>query len=296
MYAAWLLFAALSWRRARGLVSRSGGHRRTSALSVFDELAGMRDVELQEYLRRDVGRRRAELIALGWLGRAYRAAPQLFEFLAPAVFKLDVYDGEDLYYNSPGAPRTAEVVLKESSVVGRGVPLRLRLGIIDAPNGPTIAAAELVAVGCDIAPVWPDGFAPMAAADVAALCGSINADRSAKLKIVDAVVAAIFFELNPAFAAREVDFEPCGPVLDFMPRRDLWAREGSAAKWLQKVSAYYFSESKLRDVRIKDGQFDLRFTFYFDPTEPANSLDGFKNTNPEVLCCKFASYPNNAQT
>ena len=55
-----------------------------------------------------------------------------------------------------------------------------------------------------------------------------------------------------------------------MPRRQAWAREGLAEKWLQCVSDYWFAEAELRDVKL-DGAEGVRFTFYLDPEEPWHS-------------------------
>jgi len=135
------------------------------ANSFFDDdaLASMAPAELQAWMRRDIGRRRAELVLLGWLGRAWLAVPDLFEALAPAVFRLERYEDEALAYETTTA---VECVLKESSVVGRGVPIRLRLGR-DAQGA--VVAAELVAVGCDLTPRWPAGATEMGKGATAAL-------------------------------------------------------------------------------------------------------------------------------
>ena len=67
------------------------------------------------------------------------------------------------------------------------------------------------------------------------------------------------------------------------------AREGSAEKWLQEVSGYYFAASRLQDVSFPFAREDggSRFTFYFDPDEPLNSEDPYRNVNPEVIYCSF---------
>ena len=58
----------------------------------------------------------------------------------------------------------------------------------------------------------------------------------------------------------------------FTPREELWAREGSAEKWLEERSAYYFAESLLQDVRLEEVP-GATFTFYLDESEPLNSDD-----------------------
>ena len=73
-----------------------------------------------------------------------------------------------------------------------------------------------------------------------------------------------------------------------MPRRELWAREGTSEKWCQQVSAYYFAEATLLDVRY-EGLERARFSFCFDATEPVNSDDPYRNVNPEVIFCAFDS-------
>lgn len=251
-----------------------------SALFDDDALASMAPAELQAWMRRDIGRRRAELVLLGWLGRAWLAVPALFEALAPAVFRLEPYEDEELVYETS---TTVECVLKESSVVGRGVPIRFRLGR-DAQGA--VVAAELVAVGCDLTPSWPNGAEPMGRRAAAVLvrqgappppsparpshnrrapppppppppklagphhhhrhqCERVN-ERSAKRVVVEAFVAAIFYSLEPLFKAAGADGGPSEPAplqptsdtaVSFTPRRDLWAREGSTEKWLQKTSA-----------------------------------------------------------
>ena len=73
-----------------------------------------------------------------------------------------------------------------------------------------------------------------------------------------------------------------------MPRRQAWAREGLAEKWLQCVSDYWFAEAELRDVKL-DGAEGVRFTFYLDPEEPWNSEEPRMNVNPEVIRCSFVA-------
>ena len=77
-----------------------------------------------------------------------------------------------------------------------------------------------------------------------------------------------------------------GEPVRFTPREELWAREGSAEKWLEERSAYYFAESLLQDVRLEEVP-GATFTFYLDETEPLNSEDPMMSPNPEVVCCYF---------
>ena len=87
-----------------------------------------------------------------------------------------------------------------------------------------------------------------------------------------AIVRAIFTELSPCTELLEdgATLELCGAGTRFVPRRQAWAREGLAEKWLQCVSDYWFAEAELRDVKL-DGAEGVRFTFYLDPEEPWHS-------------------------
>jgi hypothetical protein len=267
---------------------------------LFDELAGLDAAELSTWLMRDIGRRRAELIALGWLGRIFllveSVVPGALAVFWPRLWVLKPYEGEgdSLAYETRAdgarAHSTLEIVLAETSVVPRGVPLRLR--ITRAASG-EVTHAVLVAVGCDIAPIWPAGSRALDDGEARSQCARLNADRAAKRLMVRAVETGVFAHILPALSApaegSPLALEPCGPVQLFTPRRDLYAREGTADKWLQRVSAYYFAESKLREVRVV-GRPGARFTFYLDPSEPCNSIDRRRNVNPEVLCCKLEAY------
>ena len=99
-------------------------------------------------------------------------------------------------------------------------------------------------------------------------------------------------QASPAFVeARDVAKagaapQAIGEPVRFTPRQELWAREGSAEKWLEERSAYYFAESLLQDVRLEEVP-GARFTFYLDETEPLNSEDPMMSPNPEVVCCYF---------
>lgn len=87
-----------------------------------------------------------------------------------------------------------------------------------------------------------------------------------------AIVRTIFTELSPCTRLLKdgAALELCGAGVRFVPRRQAWAREGLAEKWLQCVSDYWFAEAELRDVRL-DGAEGVRFTFYLDPEEPWHS-------------------------
>jgi len=107
--------------------------------SLFEEISESIDSEeLQTWMIRDMGRRRAELLFLGWLGRAYCFAPILFRTFFKSVFLLEPYtDEEDVLFRRFINARSEmdknitmiECVVKESSVVPRGAPIRLRLEI-----------------------------------------------------------------------------------------------------------------------------------------------------------------------
>jgi hypothetical protein len=72
---------------------------------------------LQDYLRNDILRRGNELIALGWLGRGYVAAPIIFN----NFFRLQSYSNDTAICQSlPGGGMMIECTLKESSIIARG--------------------------------------------------------------------------------------------------------------------------------------------------------------------------------
>jgi len=265
---------------------------------LFDDL-DVASAELGGWLLADIARRRSELVALGWLARTYRFAAPAFGLFAPAVFRVEPYDygglggdGGDALFRWHADGKSLECVVCESSVVARGVPIRLRLRMGSGSDGGEIRGAEVVAVGCDIAPTWPPGSVPVEAKEARAICSRI--DRGGRRMIAGAVSRAIFKTLEPHLAdvlGARTALVTSGDAVDFSPRHDLYAREGLNKKWLQRVSGYYFAESRIRDVRFDNGRDDdIRFTFYFDPTEPPNSERIGMNVNPEVLCCKFGSY------
>lgn len=248
------------------------------------------------YFRADIARRYAELFALGWLGRAYAFAPPLFEKLLPRVFCLEPYDDDGAAFAfAERDDGSVDVVLKESSVVARGIPFHLRLA-------DDLSAASLRGIGCDLAAVLDgsdsrgsggDGDRLASSYDeqrvrVRALSERLNADRAAKRRVVRAISSTIFRELTPVKQATKSDgpLEACGAPTSFVPKRELWAREGSSEKWCQQVSGYYFAEATLQDVRYA-GLERARFSFYYDATEPINSDDPYRNVNPEVIFCAF---------
>jgi hypothetical protein len=105
---------------------------------LFPALAPLPDAELQALLRADIQRRLDELLALSWLGRAYAAAPWLVRWVAPSAFALQQYQGEDQLcceYRGEGGRGAVECTLRESSVVARGIPFRLRVDGSDTAGG-----------------------------------------------------------------------------------------------------------------------------------------------------------------
>jgi hypothetical protein len=249
-----------------------------------------------DWLRADIARRYGELFALGWLGRAYLFAPPVFEAAFPAVFRLESYeDGTAVQVDEDGA---IDVTLRESSVVQRGIPFRLRLETADDGGSVrSIQSASLRGIGCDVVRAARGASGQTLSSSEAttvpttadSLCDQINGDRRTKRLVVRAIASTIFRRLSPvAVATRRGEcLEACGAPMSFVPRHDLWAVEGSAAKWLQQVSAYYFAEATLEDVRYASAA-GTTFTFYFDATEPTNSDDPRRNVNPEVVHCAFA--------
>ena len=258
---------------------RSATHHHTMLMPFADE-----DVDVpQAYLRADIARRYGELFALGWLGRAFLFAPPIFEKLLPAVYNFEAFD-----IGARAVPDGVEVTLRESSIVQRGIPFKLRLQVKDD----AVQSATLLGIGCDVLTAAADGDDGLEDSD--ALCDLVNGDRQSKRRVVEAIASTIFERLAPVRDATEAgaQLEACAPALAFTPRRDLWAREGSTEKWLQGVSGYYFAEATLQEVRYTtpataDGERPARFTFYYDATEPINSDDPRRNVNPEVVYCAF---------
>ena len=80
--------------------------------------------------------------------------------------------------------------------------------------------------------------------------------------------------------------EACGAEEAFLPREELYGREGSSMKWVQQVSGYFFAQSRLQRVRFAS-QPRVRLLFYFDPSEPINSEEPGRIVNPEVVNCVF---------
>lgn len=274
--------------------------------------------ELQSMLRRDIGRRYTELVSLAWLGRAYLTLPWLFDAVFPTVFALEPYEMDVApsycYYRSrrDGNEEKVQVVcLKESSIITRGIPFRLALSLDDGNSAAAaescIRAATLVGIGPDVTLTDAQHDAArldketkaMDMAEMKSMCQTLQTNRSAKRLVVNAIVSTIFERLTPVAAdvERETLLEAHGSEKVFVPRHDLWAKEGSAEKWLQNVAEYYFADARLQTVRFAQGEGNgttidtghgsVLFDFYYDPTEPLNSEDMYKNINPEVIACCF---------
>ncbi len=261
--------------------------------------------QMQHMLRRDIQRRYDELTALGWLGRVWLAVPLVFDVLWPNLFKLDAFEPAvaPCYRRDDGRMLCT---FKESSVLARGIPFHFEL----ETDGGVITRATLLGIGPDlcgetaVASGWV-GDSRMDEASVEKVCRAIQANRGVKRLLVLAVVSTIFQRLGPVSKALEEQalLEECGSEVEFVPRKDLWAMEGSAEKWLQQVAGYYFAESRLQTVHFAapapassaalplsstaPAADDVRFDFYLDPTEPLNSEDLYRNINPEVISCRF---------
>jgi predicted kinase len=238
-----------------------------TALTPYSkQITSLKPDELQSWLARDVGRRRQELQALAWLGRAHRVLPNVFD----GVFTIDRYANVP-WYACDGVVRGT--LRTGTAIVARGVPVSFSL----ADERMTITA-----LGCDVVPSPPPpGATALEEQDAERLCQQLVASKRV---LIDAIERVVFDVLEPALAA-DPTFEAAGDAVSFEPERDLFAREGSSEKWLQCVSEYYFAEASLQEVAPAGN--DMRFLFYYDTAEPLNSEDLRMNVNPEVICCKF---------
>ena len=243
--------------------------------------------QVQSFLRADVLRRSRELTSLGWVGRAWLVAPFVVERLLPGAFRLSAYSPAAAACFACPSGRV-ECTLRESSLIGgpKGIPFHLSL-TRDAQS--RIIAASLRGIGCDLC---GDGEAAamrrMEERDVSLLCAAINDDSRVRKLVVKAITSTIFDRLpNVMRAAREGEaVEACGAEEAFLPREELYGREGSSMKWVQQVSGYFFAQSRLQRVRFAS-QPRERLLFYFDPSEPLNSEEPGRIVNPEVVNCVF---------
>ena len=235
-----------------------------------------------EFLTRDLSRQCAQLTALGWAGRIFRVAPWLLAVLGVKnAFELEPYKSDVAWRLEDG---TTEITLGDRSLVARGIPFRWKLRL---DGGDEIESATLLGIGCDLRPAVPPS--PQAVRlDEAAMNSVAAAVNANKRAVVASLTRTIFSEITLVAKAAKAGAEPqaVGEPVRFTPRQELWAREGSAEKWLEERSAYYFAESLLQDVRLEEVP-GARFTFYLDETEPLNSEDPMMSPNPEVVCCYF---------
>ena len=263
-----------------------------AATRPFGDLKQSADTDIESMLRADIGRRRSELILLGWLGRAYLLAPLICRFLSPKLFVLSSYEASAVpCYRFKQA---LEVTLKESSIVGRGIPFRLRFDMDKDPYA-SPHSVQLLGIGCNlrIGDVACVECSEMTDSEVEALCRQIDENFRLKRLVVEEITACIFSRLGPVGSAlsRAMPLEAVGTAREFTPRRELFAREGSSEKWLEQVSGYYFAQSYVQRVRFPaldaPDLVGIEFTCYLDPSEPLNSEDRMLNVNPEVIQCSF---------
>ncbi|KAL3921963.1 MAG: hypothetical protein SGPRY_004725 [Prymnesium sp.] len=267
--------------------------REPSRLTPFRQQLRLPAPQLQTALRTDVMRRQAELMLLGWAGRAYLAAPFAVERIAPSLFQLQAYNqSAAACFERPGK---VDCTLREASVGGvKGIPFRLELETKNTAQ--TVVAARLLSIGCDLSredaavATHENGMDRMDNSRVCELVEIINSDKAVKRLIVEAITRAIFGRLPRVAdaAAQRIPLCSCTPApIEFSPRQEIYALEGSSYKWVQQVSGYYFAAAQIQDVAFESLVKDVRFTFYFDPSEPFNSEDPTRNINPEVINCVF---------
>ena len=244
---------------------------------IFDGLLdGVAGAELQRWCAVDIGRRRQELVALAWLGRARRVLPGLLD---ESIFRFERYAEPWL---ADGASVAYCALKCGTAIVPRGIPVSLRLQV--SPGGGDVVGATVLAVGCDLVPESRGAPLDDAAAD--GLLRVVNG--RARALVADAIVSTVFETLEPSLErAKGRRLVPLAAPRTFTPRHDLFAREGTSEKWLQRCSDYYFADALLQEVAY-EGDADCRFLFYADPLEPPNSANPTRNVNPEVICCKFA--------
>jgi predicted kinase len=240
-----------------------------AALAPYAKQIKLPQPELQSWLARDVGRRRQELQALAWLGRAHRVLPSVFD----KVFTVDRYANAP-WYACDDDGKVYGTLKTGTAVVARGVPVSFSLSR-------DCRRMAVLGLGCDLRPRIPANASVMEERDAERLCQQLVASKRI---LIDAIETAVFDVLEPALAGRPT-FEATGDVVEFTPRRDLFAREGSSEKWLQCVSEYYFAAASLQEVAPVGS--DVRFVFYYDATEPLNSEDVRRNVNPEIICCRL---------
>ncbi|CAE7379491.1 unnamed protein product, partial [Symbiodinium natans] len=243
--------------------------------------------DLQDMLRKDILRNWSNLSLLGWLGRAYLSFGWLTS-LWPQLFRLSPYeDGllfQELAKSEGGSMEYLTCTLKESSVLARGLPLCFRFRIARGPGNESfsISSARLRRIGCDLLERSQRAQPPPGKISAADLCDRINGNEDVKRLVVESLTEAIFGPLaRVARQAEEaLELESKQGVIPFSPRKEFWAKEGSAEKWLECINGYYFAQAILDVVgfapRARSTERDgagMSFLFYYDPTEPLNSED-----------------------
>lgn len=196
---------------------------------------------LQNWLREDILRRSKELIALGWLGRAYITAPVIFNKVFPTLFRLQSYNDTALSTKLPDGKTIVDCTLKESSILARGIPIRL----LFLMNDVNIESVKLLGIGPNVKGEVKDNddnlvtYTPL---NPSLLCESINKNTMNKKLVVKAITSGIFKNIPNIMKMVEtgVDLEAIGPIEKFYPRKDLFAQEGTSKKWLQEVYTYFY--------------------------------------------------------
>ena len=171
---------------------------------------------MQPMLRADLSRQFQNLLALGWLGRAYQLFPWAVEAVWPSLFEFEAYDDSAAVLLEDGS---IECTLKESSIIARGLPFHFRLKIDDNGEGKTkVTSAALLRIGCDLREPNASDHSAVDARVV------FRATRAAKGALVDALVACIFDRLSPAADVLETGELKFEDVMKFTPRKGIWWR------------------------------------------------------------------------
>jgi hypothetical protein len=219
---------------------RSNVHPPILHVAPFSDL-DIKPSVLQNWLREDILRRSKELIALGWLGRAYITAPVIFNKVFPSLFRLQSYNDTALSTKLPDGKTIVDCTLKESSILARGIPIRL----LFLMNDVNIESVKLLGIGPNVKGEVKDNndnsvtYTPL---NPTLLCESININTINKKLVVKAITSGIFNNIPNIMKMVEtsVDLEAIGPTENFHPRNDLFAQEGTSKKWLQEVFIYIF--------------------------------------------------------
>jgi hypothetical protein len=129
------------------IAHKRGNVQQSSVLHVapFSDL-DIKPSVLQDWLREDILRRSKELIALGWLGRAYITAPIVFNKVFPTLFRLQSYNDTALSTILPDGKTVIDCTLKESSILSRGIPIRLLFLMRDVK----IESVKLLGIGPNV--------------------------------------------------------------------------------------------------------------------------------------------------